>query len=370
MQLNMKTRDLFVTVCGSLAFLAVCTQQPDSYTLTGHIEGLPDGTHVQLVPVSHDISQPLADTVAVNGHFTFTGTADEPRAVLLMVKDAYGSRRLMLENADIEISGTVAATPIDQTTSYNLETLTISGSPLSARYDSLMSVRQYLDSLYEAKNRQYKDAPREVIEAADQRFFQTVDSLYYATVMSQKESFWAPLLMISFTNYFTEDMKPWYEALADEAKNSHYGQMVKEELYPAGMVGTAVPEFTVKDKDGKEMTLATLREGKKYVLIDFWASWCNPCRKEIPNLKNLYKQYGDKGFQIVSISIDKQKADWEKALKEEQLPWPNFLDDTSIASLYKVKFVPAMYLIDTDGVMVAENLRGEALAKKLAELFQ
>ena len=135
-------------------------------------------------------------------------------------------------------------------------------------------------------------------------------------------------------------------------------------------VGSAVTEFTVKDNDGKEVTLASLREGKKYVLIDFWASWCNPCRKEIPNLKNLYKLYGDKGFQIVSISIDKKKAEWEKALEEEQLPWPNFLDETGVADLYKVRFVPTMYLIDAQGTLVGENLRGQALADKLKELFQ
>lgn len=110
--------------------------------------------------------------------------------------------------------------------------------------------------------------------------------------------------------------------------------------------------------------------GEKYILIDFWASWCNPCRKEIPNLKNLYAKYADKGFQIISISIDKKKADWEKALQEEQLAWPNYLDTEGIASLYKVRFVPTMYLIDMNKTIIGENVRGEALAEKLAELFQ
>ena len=81
-------------------------------------------------------------------------------------------------------------------------------------------------------------------------------------------------------------------------------------------------------------------------------------------------KYSDRGFDIVSISIDKKKADWEKALQEEQLPWHNFLDDGSVADLYKVSSIPAMYLIDAEGVMVSENLRGEALAKKLEELLK
>lgn len=373
-----------------------CTSQPvvDGYVLKGHIEGLPDGTHVQLVPVSHDSELPFADTTVVNGQFVFTGKMEEPRAFHLLVKDAYGSRNLMLENTQMEVTGKlVAKKEADGGVSYNLSSLSVKGSPLSARYDSLLSARTYMDSLYALNARKFaafdslmlaayqaKDQAKiqalrqseggKAKAAADKVFFSTVDSLYRQVVMTNKDSFWGPLMMISFTTYLSEDMKPWYEAFSPAAQQSYYGQKVKEELYPAGKEGTVVPDFKVKDKTGKEVSLSELRQGKKYVLIDFWASWCNPCRKEIPNLKKLYAQYNDKGFEIVSISIDQKKADWEKALKEEGLTWPNFLDETGVAALYKVKFVPTMYLITSDGVMVGENLRGEALATKLKELFQ
>lgn len=366
----MKKETILLAATALLAAACSSTPSTDGYTLTGHIEGLPDSTHVQLIPVSHYNEKPLADTVIVNGEFTFTGKMDEPRAVLLLVKDAYGSRRLMLENTAIEVSGTVTATDNNGTPSYDLDRLSVSGSPLSTRYDSLMSVREQMDALFKAKATLYKDSTMEARAAADHKLFATVDSTFHAAVLSQKDSYWGPLLMISLTSYLDKGQQAWYDELSDAAKASYYGQKVKEELYPAGEVGSAVAEFTVKDNDGKEVTLASLREGKKYVLIDFWASWCNPCRKEIPNLKNLYKLYGDKGFQIVSISIDKKKAEWEKALEEEQLPWPNFLDETGVADLYKVRFVPTMYLIDAQGTLVGENLRGQALADKLKELFQ
>lgn len=368
----MKTNTLLLTIASLLTTMfTACDQKPsDTYVLRGTIQGLPDGTHIQLVPVSHEHSKPIADTTVVGGQFTFTGNADEPLAMLLVVKDAYGSRRLMLENASIDVSGSVTADSVNGMPNYDLEKLTVTGSPLSARYDSLMSVHQSMDSLYQANARNYKDAPREVREKVDAAFFHTVDSVYHATIMREKDSFWGPLLLVSLTSYLTDDQKPWYEAFSDEAKASRCGLMVKEELYPAGMIGSKVPEFTVKGADGQDVTLASLREGKKYVLIDFWASWCGPCRKEIPNLKALYKQYADRGFDIVSISIDKKKTDWEKALEEEQLPWNNYLDETGVASLYHVKAIPAMYLIDAEGVMVGENLRGEALADKLAELLR
>lgn len=367
----MKTNLFIATACCLLAVFTACRQQPaGSYVIHGSVSGLPDGSHVQLVPVSHERTQPLADTTVLNGHFTFTGIIEEPRAMYLTVKDAYGSRRLMLENGTTEITGSLTTDSLRGVPYYNLSELTISGSPLSARFDSLMQVKEYADSLHSATRKLYKDAPRDVQEAVDSKLFHTIDSLYQAAILREKDSYWGPLLMISLTAYLTNDLRPWYEAFSDEAKASHYGQMVKTELYPAGMVGSKVQDFTVKDTHGKDVTLASLREGKKYVLIDFWASWCGPCRKEIPNLKKLYAQYADRGFDIVSISIDKKKTDWEKALEEEQLPWNNFLDETGVADLYHVKAIPAMYLIDAEGTLVGENLRGEALTDKLAELLK
>lgn len=389
----MKVTNLMqILLLGTLT--AACTSQApkDGYLISGTIEGLPDSAYVQLMPVCHEESDPIADTLAIGGKFTFTGKMEEPRAVLLTVKDAYGSRRLMLENAAIEIKGAVVSEDANGTPSYNLDELSVSGSPLTARYDSLMTVRGRMDALFNANQQKHKallDAIQEAYQAKDQakvaelraseagkqmaedemRFFQTVDSVYRQTVMENKDTYWGPLLMISLTSYMNEGMRSWYEELSPAAQASYYGKLVKDELYPTGKIGDQMPRFSVKDASGKEITLQELCQGKKYILIDFWASWCAPCRKEIPNIKKLYARYASKGFEVISISIDKKKADWEKAVKEEQLKWHNFLDETGVAKLYKVRAVPTMYLIDAEGRMVGDNLRGEALAEKLAELF-
>ena len=389
----MKVTNLMqILLLGTLT--AACTSQApkDGYLISGTIEGLPDSAYVQLMPVCHEKSDPIADTLAIGGKFTFIGKMEEPRAVLLTVKGAYGSRRLMLENTAIEIKGAVVSEDVNGTPSYSLDKLSVSGSPLTARYDSLMAVRGRMDSLFNANQQEHKallDAIQEAYQAKDQakvaelraseagkqmaedemRFFQTVDSVYRQTVMENKDTYWGPLLMISLTSYMNEGMRSWYEELSPAAQASYYGKLVKDELYPTGKIGDKMPEFMVKDASGKEITLQELCQGKKYILIDFWASWCNPCRKEIPNIKKLYAQYASEGFEVISISIDKKKTDWEKAVKEEQLKWPNFLDETGVAKLYKVRAVPTMYLIDAEGRMVGDNLRGEALAEKLADLF-
>ncbi len=376
------------------ALLMACAQPAaTSYTIKGNIDGLPDSTTVQLVPMSHNHEKPIAETIVTNGCFSFEGVAEEPRCMKLSVKDCYGSVTFMLENARIEMNGTAKATTAhDGVQMYDFQ-VAVTGSPLTARLDSLLAVRDTMNAIHADYTMRYKDlmdAHQQAYREKDEKrmkelqqseewqamskeenaFFQRLETSYNKLFMDNKDSYWAPLLMIELTDYFDDSMKEIYEQLSPEAKNSYYGQLVKEELYPAGSVGQPVKQFTVKDKDGNEISLSTLLEGKKYLLIDFWASWCGPCRREIPNLKNLYKLYADKGLEIVSISIDKKAEDWEKALKEEQLPWPNFLDEAGVADLYKVKAIPTMYLVDANAVLVGDNLRGEALAEKLNELFQ
>ena len=229
----MKVTNLMqILLLGTLT--AACTSQApkDGYLISGTIEGLPDSAYVQLMPVCHEESDPIADTLAIGGKFTFTGKMEEPRAVLLTVKDAYGSRRLMLENAAIEIKGAVVSEDANGTPSYNLDELSVSGSPLTARYDSLMAVRGRMDALFNA-NQQKSEAGKQMAED-EMRFFQTVDSVYHQTVMENKDTYWGPLLMISLTSYMNEGMRSWYEELSPAAQASYYGKLVKDELYPTG----------------------------------------------------------------------------------------------------------------------------------------
>lgn len=112
-----------------------------------------------------------------------------------------------------------------------------------------------------------------------------------------------------------------------------------------------------------------LRKNKKCVLIDFWSSWCGPCRREIPNLKKIYEAYVDKGLEIISISIDKEDKAWQKALDEEQLPWPNLIDRQELfGEQFYGRTIPAIFLVTEDGI-VQYVTRGQALSDKIAEIL-
>lgn len=137
-------------------------------------------------------------------------------------------------------------------------------------------------------------------------------------------------------------------------------------------IGGIVPEIDLKDTEGQTIKLSQLKG--KVVLLDFWASWCGPCRKENPNVVKLYNQYKSKGFEILGVSLDTDKVKWKSAIEQDGLTWKHVSDlggwRSSAAQLYGVSSIPATFLLDKEGKLIAKGLRGQALENKLAELLK
>ncbi|MCD6333115.1 MAG: TlpA family protein disulfide reductase [Bacteroidales bacterium] len=152
---------------------------------------------------------------------------------------------------------------------------------------------------------------------------------------------------------------------------SYKQQQAAQPAQPSSWIGKEAPDIKLPSPEGNMVSLSSLRG--KYVLLDFWASWCVPCRRESPNLVSAYHQYHSKGFEIFQVSLDKRKEDWVKAISDDQLNWLHVSDlkywNAAPAKLYGVQSIPANFLLDPKGKIIARNLRGPALVNKLKELF-
>jgi len=170
-------------------------------------------------------------------------------------------------------------------------------------------------------------------------------------------------------------VEPLFKGLSPAMQNTLAGKKIVEMIESSRMtaIGAVAPVFTQNDTAGKPVSLTDFRG--KYVLVDFWASWCGPCRAENPNYVKVYHQYKDKGFTMLGISLDRPGAKdaWLAAIKKDGLEWTQLSDlqfwDNAVAKLYGVKAIPQNFLVDPHGKIVATNLRGDELVNKLEEIF-
>lgn len=387
--------------CGAIALMFVfaqssCSKTPaGTFLIEGKLSGLAEGTVLELLPgATHKDEKPVATAKVIgNGEFSFKGSVPAPRMFYLQVAGSYGMCTLMVDNNEIKLHGVVTMKEVEGSKYYDFSGVKVKGSVVHDEFLKKMAPRYDLDRIYTQFSEKHSAISAEISKArmannqalsdsimaspegqelskGENMLFDSVVSISTKIITSNSESWWGPLLMMHIIGYFTPNENALYEKFSPAAKESYYGKLVKEELLPEGLSGKPAPEFTLVNAQEKELKSSELMKGKKYVLVDFWASWCNPCRKEIPNLKKLYEKYAPKGLEIISISIDKKEADWKKAMEEEKLPWPSFLDKKDVASIYNVKFIPAIFLIDEQGMLLSDKLRGEELAVKLEELFR
>ncbi len=179
----------------------------------------------------------------------------------------------------------------------------------------------------------------------------------------------------SYTYFTKDELQQVFSRMTPEFSNDPLAVKPIATLKAAALreAGRQYTDFAMADTSGVERKLSDYIGAGKYVLVDFWASWCGPCRAEMPNVKALYAKYHDRGFEVVGVSLDNRRDSWLKAIKQMSLPWPQLSDlkgwDCVAANLYGVDGIPCTLLIGPDGKIIGDKLRGEALAQTLARLF-
>jgi thiol-disulfide isomerase/thioredoxin len=258
----------------------------------------------------------------------------------------------------------------------------VSGSFQTQLLYSTMNTSQQFDSRKAALNQQYtaiQSSPdRDSLSAIIINQFHVNDSLQKSALVEQMEKHPASLAWIFFQNkldmstdfpIIDKTESAMYKAYPENEFVKQYHQLV--ELERKTGIGFPAPEIELPDPDGVMRKLSSLKG--KVVLIDFWASWCGPCRKENPNVVAIYKEYHDKGFEVFSVSLDKEKAGWLAAIAKDGLIWPNHVSDLKYwksegAATYGVTSIPYTVLVDRKGRIVAKKLRGQDLENKVKEL--
>ena len=311
----------------------------------------------------------IDSAVIANETAVLTAPKDNPQILYaLKLKGKRGSMPFFADNKDVAFVG-------DMDNPQDVEIMASeTQAELDAYNDQLDAFDSQIRELYAIMNDAFANNDTILMDSLNTvgtALMEQQDSFRDDYIKAHPESF--------VTHYILDGVKQDYPL--DELKEL-VGIFTTESIYKDDLndyiakqerleVGQPFIDFTLMTKDDTELVLSEMIAQNKLTLVDFWASWCGPCRKENPVVKAAYEQFHALGFDVIGVSVDQNEEDWLKAVEEDQLPWNQVRDvDHTVSEDYMIYYIPSNFLFDQDGNMVAKGLRGEDLAAKLAEILQ
>jgi len=332
----MNTRTI-ISAFAAAFILASCDNQTDGYSIKGQINS-ESGT-VYLQTFRNKMFFITDSATITNGTFSFKGKIEHPDlyGITTNRNESFSPYYIFLENSDITVNIDTA----------NRRSFKVEGSPTNDLF---------VDYQRASRNRSF-----------------SLDSFIAANPASIVAAY---VLYRDFSYRLNKDEIEHYIGQFDPSLHkTQYVEALREleATLDRIAIGRKAPDFTLENPDGEPVSLYS-RLGRSYVLVDFWAAWCGPCRRENPHVVEAYNTFKDKGFDVFGVSLDHNKEAWVKAIENDRLAWTQVSDlkfwDSAAAQLYGVRAIPSNFLIDKDGIIVAKNLRGDALDEKLKEYYQ
>ncbi|HAM10060.1 MAG: hypothetical protein A2X05_06980 [Bacteroidetes bacterium GWE2_41_25] len=356
----------------AVIFLIASCSSEKGYVVKGKIEGSDSITfYLQKRDAGSIVS--IDSAVSKKGVFTFKGgSVDYPQLIQLVAGDTRKRTSFYLENSVIKVTGTLDS----------LFKADISGSKTHDEYKLYVESNKVLTDIYAKIYSEYQEATQSGNTALLADIEKRADSVQTQMLQNQKNfilnnpsSYVTPSILGSISYEMEADELETYINKLDTSIAS-LPQMVslKERvtIMKRVAIGQKAPDFTMNDVEGNPVSLSS-KIGSKLLLIDFWAAWCGPCRKENPNIVKVYNEFNKKGFDIFGVSLDQKKDDWVKAIADDKLTWTHVSDlqywSNAAAKTYAVNAIPASFLLDETGTIIAKNLRGDDLYNKVKEVL-
>lgn len=355
--------------------MAACSQQSDrGYTITGTAEGAVDGDSVFLCEMQGFFAMvPLDTTIVKDGRFEFKG--DVEGAVMRFIVPVHDGKAtatamLVLENADLRV-----------TVKPDGEQSVVEGGPSHKLFEEFLAGESKLSEQMNqpwqvANDSTATEQQRQMAQQAVDSLQQQMTAFHKQFILSHVPSALSDMLLgYCMASFSEDDVNEILEVFGDKQPQYPVYKSIMAERHAteATAIGAIYTDLQQSDPEGRTVKLSDYVGKSKYVLLDFWASWCGPCRAEMPTVVKAYQTWHDKGFDVVGISLDNNAEAWKKAIDSLQMPWPQMSDlkgwESEAAAAYGVKAIPANFLLDQEGRIVAKDLRGDDLLNKLQELF-